>query len=91
MINGYEPTYDDPTEIFAYTSLQELATRVSHRNAGKITDRLIHLANVLFGWMPGGLAQVNIGASILFSGITGPEAATCWRFRGSCWWPAPTV
>ena len=26
MINGYEPTYDDPTEIFAYTSLQELAT-----------------------------------------------------------------
>ena len=38
MIRGYEPTYDDPTEIFAYTSLQELATRVSHRNAGKITD-----------------------------------------------------
>ncbi|MCH7899997.1 MAG: acyl-ACP desaturase [Acidobacteria bacterium] len=38
VIHGYEPTYDDPTEIFAYTSLQELATRVSHRNAGKITD-----------------------------------------------------
>jgi C4-dicarboxylate transporter, DctM subunit len=40
-------------------------------NAGKITDRLIHFANVVFGWMRGGLAQVNIGASILFSGITG--------------------
>lgn len=40
-------------------------------NAGRITDRLIHFANVLFGWMRGGLAQVNIGASILFSGITG--------------------
>lgn len=38
VIRGYEPTYSDPTEIFAYTSLQELATRVSHRNAGKITD-----------------------------------------------------
>lgn len=38
VIRGYEPTYNDPTEIFAYTSLQELATRVSHRNAGKITD-----------------------------------------------------
>jgi acyl-[acyl-carrier protein] desaturase len=38
MINGYHPTYDDPTEIFAYTATQELATRVSHRNAGKITD-----------------------------------------------------
>lgn len=40
-------------------------------NEGKITDRLVHFANVLFGWMRGGLAQVNIGASILFSGITG--------------------
>lgn len=40
-------------------------------NEGKITDRLIHFANVIFGWMRGGLAQVNIGASILFSGITG--------------------
>lgn len=40
-------------------------------NEGKITDRLIHFANVLFGWMRGGLAQVNIGASILFAGITG--------------------
>jgi acyl-[acyl-carrier-protein] desaturase len=38
MINGYHPSYSDPTEIFAYTAAQELATRVSHRNAGKITD-----------------------------------------------------
>ncbi len=38
MTTGYQPSYDDPTEIFAYTSAQELATRVSHRNAGKITD-----------------------------------------------------
>ena len=40
-------------------------------NAGRITDRLVQFANVLFGWMRGGLAQVNVGASILFSGITG--------------------
>jgi tripartite ATP-independent transporter DctM subunit len=40
-------------------------------NEGKITDRLIHFANAVFGWMRGGLAQVNIGASILFAGITG--------------------
>lgn len=38
MMNGNQPTYDDPTEIFAYTAMQELATRISHRNAGKITD-----------------------------------------------------
>ena len=40
-------------------------------NEGKITDRLVAVANVFFGWMRGGLAQVNIAASILFSGITG--------------------
>ncbi len=40
-------------------------------NEGRITDRLVSLANVLFGWLPGGLAQVNVGASILFSGVTG--------------------
>jgi C4-dicarboxylate transporter, DctM subunit len=40
-------------------------------SAGRVTDRLVTFANVLFGWMRGGLAQVNIGASIVFSGITG--------------------
>ncbi|GGF47913.1 C4-dicarboxylate ABC transporter permease [Youhaiella tibetensis] len=40
-------------------------------NEGKITDRLINFANAIFGWMRGGLAQVNVGASILFAGITG--------------------
>ncbi len=40
-------------------------------NAGRITDRLIDFANQFFGWITGGLAQVNIGSSILFSGITG--------------------
>ena len=40
-------------------------------NAGRITDRLVHFANQFFGWISGGLAQVNIGSSILFSGITG--------------------
>ncbi|WP_048646856.1 TRAP transporter large permease [Nitratireductor soli] len=40
-------------------------------NAGRITDRLIAFANAWFGALRGGLAQVNIGASILFAGITG--------------------
>lgn len=38
MTAGWEPRWDHPAELFAYTSAQELATRVSHRNAGKITD-----------------------------------------------------
>ena len=39
-------------------------------NEGGITQRLVTLANLAFGWMRGGLAQVAIGTSILFSGIT---------------------
>ena len=38
MTNGYHPAFNDPTEIFAYTATQELATRVSHRNAGRLAD-----------------------------------------------------
>ncbi|MGH8874585.1 MAG: acyl-ACP desaturase [Acidimicrobiia bacterium] len=38
MTVGYEPNWQNPAELFAYTAAQELATRVSHRNAGKLTD-----------------------------------------------------
>lgn len=38
MTTGYHPSWQNPAELFAYTAAQELATRVSHRNAGKITD-----------------------------------------------------
>jgi acyl-[acyl-carrier-protein] desaturase len=38
MKKGWEPNWADPCELFAYTSAQELATRVSHRNAGRITE-----------------------------------------------------
>lgn len=38
MTTGYEPHWANPAELFAYTATQELATRVSHRNAGKLTD-----------------------------------------------------
>ena len=40
-------------------------------NTGKVTDKLINMADICFGRLRGGLAQVNIGTSILFSGITG--------------------
>ena len=38
MTVGYQPNWKHPAELLAYTSAQELATRVSHRNAGKITE-----------------------------------------------------
>ncbi len=40
-------------------------------NRAKLTDKLFTFANMLFGRFRGGLAQVNIFASILFSGVTG--------------------
>lgn len=38
MEAGFESEYTDPAALFVYTSAQELATRVSHRNAGKLAD-----------------------------------------------------
>ena len=44
-------------------------------NAGGISGRLIELVKSLVGHFTGGLAQVNIGASMLFSGISGSAVA----------------
>ncbi len=44
---------------------------------GGISDRLIKLSDALVGWMPGGLAMVNIVASMFFGGISGSSAADC--------------
>jgi tripartite ATP-independent transporter DctM subunit len=44
-------------------------------NSGKITEKLIDLARVLTGWMPGGLGHVNVAVSMLFAGISGSSTA----------------
>ncbi len=43
--------------------------------AGGIADKLVNFANSLIGWMRGGLAMVNILASMFFGGISGSSAA----------------
>ena len=43
--------------------------------AGGITDRLVALAKSIVGWMRGGLAHVNVVASMFFGGISGSAAA----------------
>jgi tripartite ATP-independent transporter DctM subunit len=43
--------------------------------AGGISRRLIELANALVGWFRGGLAMVNVVASMFFGGISGSAAA----------------
>lgn len=40
-------------------------------NRSGMAERLFHFADLLVGWMRGGLAQVNVLASLLFSGVTG--------------------
>ncbi len=43
--------------------------------AGGISNRLIKFSNALVGWLRGGLAMVNILASMFFGGISGSSAA----------------
>ena len=44
-------------------------------NAGGMTDRIVRLANALLAPCRGSLAQINIGSSMLFGGMTGSAVA----------------
>ena len=44
-------------------------------NVGGITDRIFDFARALVGWVAGGLAQVNILASVIFAGMSGSALA----------------
>lgn len=44
-------------------------------NQGGITERIFDFAGALMGWLHGGLGHVNVGASILFSGMSGAAVA----------------
>lgn len=46
-------------------------------SSGGISNRLVTLANALVGWMRGGLAMVNIVASMFFGAVSGSSAADC--------------
>ncbi|MCU1463345.1 MAG: desA [Acidimicrobiales bacterium] len=39
VMAGFDHPIDGPAEGFVYVALQELATRISHRNTGKLLDR----------------------------------------------------
>ncbi len=43
--------------------------------SGGISEKLLNLADALVGWMTGGLAMVNIVASLFFGGISGSASA----------------
>lgn len=44
-------------------------------NASNVTNKMLRPAKAIFGPLPGGMAQVNIGASMIFSGVTGSAVA----------------
>lgn len=44
-------------------------------NSAGITNRIFAFATALVGWMRGGLGHVNIGASVLFAGMSGAAVA----------------
>ena len=44
-------------------------------NTAGITERIFEFAKALVGWMRGGLGHVNIGASVIFAGMSGAAVA----------------
>ena len=44
-------------------------------NAGTVSERLFDFCRILVGRMPGGLAQVNVLVSVIFSGMSGSAIA----------------
>ena len=44
-------------------------------NTSGITERIFDFAKSLVGWMRGGLGHVNIGASVIFAGMSGAAVA----------------
>ena len=44
-------------------------------NTGGITTKIFAFARALVGWLPGGLGHVNVGASVVFAGMSGAAVA----------------
>lgn len=44
-------------------------------NASGATDKIFAFARSLVGWLPGGLGHVNVGASVIFAGMSGAAVA----------------
>ena len=67
MVNGMDsfPLLSIPFFIFAGALM----------NGAGITARIFGFARAIVGWMHGGLGHVNVGASIIFAGMSGAAVA----------------
>lgn len=62
-------------DVFVLLSIPGFILAGNLMNQGGITERIIRFANALVGWVRGGLGLTNVGASMLFGGITGTAVA----------------
>ena len=62
-------------DVFILLSIPGFILAGNLMNQGGITERIIRFANALVGWITGGLGLTNVGASMLFGGITGTAVA----------------
>ena len=62
-------------DVFVLLSIPGFILAGNLMNASGITHRIIQLCNALFGHIRGGLGLANVGASMLFGGISGTAIA----------------
>lgn len=60
---------------YALVSIVYFIFAANIMNSGGITKRIFNFCESLAGWMHGGLAQVNVLSSVIFSGISGSSSA----------------
>lgn len=65
----------DGIDSFALLAVPFFILAGNIMNAGGITERIFAFARALVGWISGGLAQVNVMASIIFAGMSGSALA----------------
>ena len=65
----------DGINSFAFLSIPFFILAGQIMSHGGISERLVKLSDALVGWMRGGLAMVNILASMFFGGISGSASA----------------
>lgn len=67
FIGGVEPFILIAVPLFVFTG--ELLAQ------GGVGKRIVEFANVLFGWLPGGLGVVTVVSCLLFGGVSGSAIA----------------
>lgn len=80
VLDGFPPTVLIHTMINGVDSFPLLAVPffilAGHlMNTAGITNKIFDFAKAMVGWMHGGLGHVNVGASIIFAGMSGAAVA----------------